>query len=328
MNVQHLFRNELGELRAGWQIGLFLLAFGAMSLVLAAPLLAIAKSREPMLLNVAVLAASLLATWIVTRFVNKKPFTAVGLAVNKQTMRELGLGCLLGWLMLTGIFGVEYVLDHVKVAATELSAGDGLTVFFTAAAFFAVAAMTEEVLFRGYPFQALVRGIGFVPAMAVMGVLFGAAHLKNPNASLFGFINTVLVAFVFCLAYWRTRGLWLPFGIHFAWNFSQTAIYGFPTSGMHFTDFELTRLTQYGPEWLTGGAYGPEGGALAEDAVPRQPRLHALEDQELEDGAVIVQRDAPLGVVVGGGELVARPAAAQAPGAGGEEIGSVGHGAR
>lgn len=263
MNLRWIFRNRFNELRAGWQIALFLLALSLAALIVVVPLLTLVRTREAMVLNLALLVAVLAATWAVTRFVNRKPLTAVGLAVNGQALREFGLGCLLGWLMMTAIFGIEYLQDQVKVSVPEISLGEGVQAFGLALVFFAVAALNEEILFRGYPFQALMRGIGFSPAMLVSGVVFGAAHLQNPNASVFGFINTVLVACVFCLAYWRTRGLWLPFGIHFAWNFSQTTIYGFPTSGVHFAQLELTRLTQFGPEWVTGGAYGPEGGALA-----------------------------------------------------------------
>jgi membrane protease YdiL (CAAX protease family) len=211
--------------------------------------------------------AVLFATLIATRFINRKPFAAVGLAVNRHTARELGIGCLAGWLMMTGIFGVEYLLGYMKVVSTELSAAQAFQAFGVSLVFFAVAAMVEEVLFRGYLFQTLARGIKFIPATLVVGLLFGLAHVRNPNASTLGVVNTVLVAILFCLAYWRTRSLWLPFGIHFAWNFSQTTLYGFPTSGMDFSRYELTKLTQFGDEWITGGAYGPEGGALATVAI-------------------------------------------------------------
>lgn len=263
MDVRRIFWNEMKELRAGWQIAVFVLALAGASVVFVLPLVALVDVRDAMTMNAAFLAAALAATWIATRLVNKKPFVAVGLAVNKDTMRDLARGCLLGWLMVTAIFGVEYLSDDVKVVAADVSFAEGLQMFATGLTFFALAAMAEEVLFRGYPFQTLVRGIGVGPAVALMGVLFGAAHLRNPNASNFAFLNTVLVSAVFCLAYWRTRALWLPFGIHFGWNFSQTVLYGYPTSGIHFTQFELTRLTQYGAEWITGGNYGPEGGALA-----------------------------------------------------------------
>ena len=194
---------------------------------------------------------------------NKKVFAAVGLAVNKHTMRELGVGCMIGWLMMTGIFGVEYLLGYVKVVAVEFSFVQAAQAFGISILFFSIAAMFEEVLFRGYLFQTLARGINFIPSVVLTGLLFGFAHFKNPDASAFGWINTVFVSVLFCLAYWRTRGLWFPFGIHFAWNFSQTTLYGYPTSGIHFARYELTRLTQFGSEWITGSAYGPEGGALA-----------------------------------------------------------------
>ncbi|MER3524316.1 MAG: hypothetical protein C4326_09680 [Ignavibacteria bacterium] len=258
-----IFKNDANELRAGWQIGVFILILATTSLLFIAPLVAVFNVRNQVALSTGLLVAALVATWMVTRWVNRKPFVAVGLSVNAHTMKQLGIGCLLGWLMMTVIFGFQYVSDHVMVTAPDISLVDGVQAFVGAALFFAVAAMSEEVLFRGYPFQTLVRGIGFIPSAVVMGVLFAAAHLMNPNASVFGFVNTFLVALLFSLAYWRTRSLWLPFGIHFAWNFSQTTLYGYPTSGVHFMEYELTRLTQFGPEWTTGGAYGPEGGALA-----------------------------------------------------------------
>jgi membrane protease YdiL (CAAX protease family) len=61
----------------------------------------------------------------------------------------------------------------------------------------------------------------------------------------------------------KTRSLWLPFGLHVSWNYSQTVIYSFPTSGIDFAGFQLGETVQTGPEWITGGAFGPEGGALA-----------------------------------------------------------------
>jgi hypothetical protein len=259
MRTRALFKNSYDELRAGWQIAIFLLLFSA----LIAPMLVALRPKDTLVVSVISLAGLLIATLIAARFLNRKPLHAVGLAVNKHTMRDLGIGCLAGWLMMTGIFGIEYALGYVKVVAPEISLAAGLSMTMLSLIFFGVAAMVEELLFRGYPFQILVRGINFIPAVGVMGILFGLAHLRNPNATAMGVLNTILVAVLFCYAYWRTRGLWLPFGIHFAWNFSQTTLYGYPTSGMHFSSYELTRLTQFGPEWMTGGAYGPEAGALA-----------------------------------------------------------------
>ena len=68
-----------------------------------------------------------------------------------------------------------------------------------------------------------------------------------------------------------TRSLWLPFGLHWGWNFSLTTLFSLPTSGMGFPDRQLFMLEQSGPGWLTGGAFGPEGGALATVALVACP---------------------------------------------------------
>ena len=303
MGSKPIFKNQYKELRAGWQIALFILLLAGASAACIAPAILLFEERDTQRLSVVTLMAVLLATYAATRFINRKPFSATGLALNRITMRQLGIGCLLGWLMMTAIFGVEYLFDYVKVVASEMSLPQMMQTVGLSLVLFAVAAMVEEVLFRGYLFQTLVRGVKFIPAVFIMGVLFGLSHLGNPNASAFGILNTVLVAAVFCLAYWRTRSLWLPFGIHFAWNFSQTTLYGYPTSGKHFSDYELTSFTQFGPEWLTGGAYGPEGGALATllivlcgvylffaESLKPAPGIAVLERDEEDLGTTFLER--------------------------------------
>jgi membrane protease YdiL (CAAX protease family) len=165
--------------------------------------------------------------------------------------------------MMTGIFLVEWGTGCAAVEWRGLGVWEVLWLMASAAVFFLVAAVWEEVLFRGYLFQTLMQGITFLPAMIVMAVFFAVGHMNNPNASTYGIINVGLAAIWLSFAYLKTRGLWLPCGLHFGWNFTQTSIYGFPTSGADFTDKTIVRLTQSGPEWITGGAFGPEGGVLA-----------------------------------------------------------------
>src|SRR2546430_16785770 len=73
--------------------------------------------------------------------------------------------------------------------------------------------------------------------------------------------NTTLAGVLFSLAYLKTRGLWLPIGLHWAWNFTMGPILSLPVSGMRFGP-TLLRSQLTGAKWLTGGAYGPEGGAV------------------------------------------------------------------
>ena len=121
----------------------------------------------------------------------------------------------------------------------------------------AVAAMNEEAAFRGYPFQRLVEGIGPVGGIVLLSVLFGALHLGNPHVSLWGLLNTIEIGAFLAVAYLRTRSLWMPWGIHFGWNFTLGVVFGLPVSGLN--DFAIAvQGTAEGPLWLTGGSYGIE----------------------------------------------------------------------
>lgn len=127
-------------------------------------------------------------------------------------------------------------------------------------------ALAEELIFRGYPFQHLERGIGAVQAIVVFSILYGLLHVLNPGAGRWGVINTILIGIVLAVAYLRTRALWLPWGIHFGWNAALGFLFGFPVSGFRF--FNVIRRTYpVGPKWLTGGPYGVEASATGTVAI-------------------------------------------------------------
>ena len=121
-------------------------------------------------------------------------------------------------------------------------------------------------MFRGYPFQRLVEGIGAPGAIVVFSILFGAVHLSNPGASVWGLVNTILIGILLAIAYLRTRALWLPWGIHFGWNLALGLLLGLPVSGLRIFNV-LTRTTVTGPHWATGGNYGVEASVTGGIAV-------------------------------------------------------------
>jgi hypothetical protein len=126
---------------------------------------------------------------------------------------------------------------------------------------FLVAAAMEEILFRGYGFQRLVEAVGAVGAVALMSAFFGFMHIENPSATILSTVNTVLAGVLFSVAYLRTRALWLPIATHWAWNFFQGQVFSLPVSGIRVPR-PLFEVRIPGPSWLTGGAYGPEGGLV------------------------------------------------------------------
>ena len=257
-----IFLDRHRDLRPGWRIAIFvvMIAVAALAMRMALPGAVLGNPVVGALLAISLLMA---ASWVMTRFINRKPFTAVGLWFHDRTVRELGLGILLGFVMMSGIVLVELALGYVHVAWRGLTPAEAAGVVAVSAAVFALAAFVEELLFRGYAFQTLMQMITFLPAVLVMSVLFGLGHVFNPHATLLSTANVVLAGVWLSFAYLKTRGLWLPLGLHFAWNFTQTTIYAFPTSGLAFEDRKLWVLEQTGPDWITGGAFGPEGGLLA-----------------------------------------------------------------
>jgi membrane protease YdiL (CAAX protease family) len=123
------------------------------------------------------------------------------------------------------------------------------------------AAYSEELIFRGVGFVALGRGFGMVRAAVVLSVLFAAAHVGNPNVTTLGLVNVGLAGVWLSAAFWLPGGIWTATGTHLGWNITLAAL-GAPVSGLAFTLPMLDYATG-GPQWLTGGAFGPEGGVLA-----------------------------------------------------------------
>ncbi len=260
--LQQTFLTRHRELRSGWKILLFVMitAAGAIGVsVTAGQLLQGVPGTEEFL----ALAVAFAASWAMTRWINRKPLSAIGLWVHPRAMQELGIGLLLGFLMMTGIVIVQLASGYLTVTWRAMPWGEAAGTAALACVFFALAAMTEELLFRGYPFQTLIQGITALPAIIVMSGIFGIAHAMNPHATPLSIANVILAGIWLSLAYLKTRSLWLPWGLHFAWNFTQTTVYGFPTSGLQFVDRTLWVVGQTGPDWITGGSFGPEGGVLA-----------------------------------------------------------------
>jgi uncharacterized protein len=188
------------------------------------------------------------------------PVEAMGLVRRPGWRKEFGLGAALGWGMLV-------------VSILPLVLSGGLIVsFWTSPRQFgillidilvlAVAALAEEVAFRGYPFQRLVEAVGPFLATLSASIVFAAAHLFNPGANHASFLITVLSSWLLSLAYLRTRALWVAWGWHFAWNTSMAVLFGLPVSGI--TQFSpVIQSNTIGPLWMTGGNYGPEASGVS-----------------------------------------------------------------
>lgn len=244
--------------------GIFVVAlFLAMQVLalLGAPAPESADAGE--LLNVwntmAMVFAGLAASWASQVGLSGRRFADLGLPGGPGALRQLVVGALLGVAVLGAVllamvaFGwVDWVGDGEPGSAAVAAAGLAIVLFG--------AAFVEELLFRGYPFQVIERRFGVIVALASTSVLFSAAHLLNPNATILSLVNIGLAGVLLGVAYWRTRSLWFATGVHAGWNWVM-AVSELSVSGL---DFEMPGFDPIvsGPDLLTGGAFGPEGGLL------------------------------------------------------------------
>jgi uncharacterized protein len=288
--ARYIFMNGEDELRSGWRVLAFFfffvlavslltaltkvieILFPSARLFLAEPLESSSLSRSALVslyvVNLRSLAAAIIATAISARLLERRSFASVGFKLHKKWLRDLALGCAMGAAALAITVGIAAAAGSITFNVQARAAAALARGFLIAFFFFFIAAATEELIFRGFPFQALVHNLGGVAAVAITSVVFGLAHLANPSATAFSTINTILAGVWLGLAYLMTRSLWLATALHFSWNFAMVFIFGLPVSGIT-TLQEVAWLRGYFglPEWLSGGSYGPEGGAAATAAL-------------------------------------------------------------
>jgi membrane protease YdiL (CAAX protease family) len=205
--------------------------------------------------------AMLLATAVMTAVVERRPLRSAGFQWGSGVAGEVGLGLVLGAALQTGIVGIAWLCGWAALRA-EGPAGEALVL---GALLLVPAALIEELSVRGYVLPTLSEAWGGRTALLVTSLFFGALHSLNPGASPLAFLGTTAAGVMLGLAYQRTGRLWLPWALHFAWNFAEGSLWGMPVSGVEAPSVLRTQL--HGPVLWTGGAFGPEAGLLGLIAV-------------------------------------------------------------
>jgi len=176
---------------------------------------------------------------------------------RKGAMGEFAVGSAMGFGLISATiaclwFGGYYRVEgwgQLPAASTLISVG-------------LVAAFAEEILIRGIIFRITEASLGTWLATVISALLFGLLHLLNPNATWIAALCIAVEAgILLAAAYITTRRLWLPIGVHFAWNFAQGGIFGVAVSGAPVKGILKSSLT--GPELFSGGDFGAEASIFA-----------------------------------------------------------------
>ena len=172
--------------------------------------------------------------------------------------KGLGIGTGFGFLLFSLIVGIAALFDVYNI----IGPGGTDQVVPSLIAIAILPGFMEELLFRGILFRFLEKFGGSWFALALTSALFGLAHIFNDNATaLSSFAIAIEAGVLLGGAYMLTRSLWMPIGLHAAWNFTQGEIYDVPVSGFDQQGLVTAQLS--GPEILSGGAFGLEASLIA-----------------------------------------------------------------
>lgn len=262
------------RLRTGWRVSIQLILFivvllgesifidvfdtGWLSIILA---------------NLIYLAGGLGLSWLMARFIDRRPYADFGFHFDRKWWLDFGFGLTLGAFLITGVFlSMSEVgwITITKTATTHLGLPFSLA-FFLKVITFTIVAVNEELTFRGYQLKNLAEGFtnktinsqgAIVLAFLFSSAIFGLAHATNPNSTAVSTLNIIMAGLVIGLPYLLTGELGISIGLHLTWNLFQGTVYGFAVSGNSPT-IHFFSIQQTGPNLWTGGAFGPEGGLIA-----------------------------------------------------------------
>jgi uncharacterized protein len=220
----------------------------------------------------------ILASWGCLKIFEKMRLGSLGFGFFRGCGKEIFLGLLISVAMIVATVALQMIGGGTRIMLNPLFwktvdgarsldfTGMKMILLETILTFllFSFAAAFEELMFRGYAFQTILRD-RIPPAIPilVLSIFFGAMHWGNPDSTIFSTVNTILAGVWLSVAYLKTRSLWFATALHVGWNWTMGMIFGLPVSGMKLPHYPILLSTSEAPKWLTGEGYGSEGGAAA-----------------------------------------------------------------
>lgn len=194
-------------------------------------------------------------TWAFCHFVDRTSLRSLGLQA-RGWLAKLATGWGLGTILQLLIFAALGIAGWLTVERAEWQPVD----FSVSIISWLIISFNEELAFRGYILQRLAQAWGLPAAVVVSSLIFAMVHVLNPNVQPLAMVSLFVAGLLLACAYLVSRSLWLPIGLHIGWNLTEMHLLGFAGSGA--PEPALFRSVVDGPEVMTGGAFGPEGGLV------------------------------------------------------------------
>ena len=266
MTARVVFWDSTGAVRPPWRLLVYcaasiasLIALNGVVAPLVGRLLALAHVRV-ILFPWVLLASAVLGHAITFRLVDRRGWRSVQLDRSALRLRAMLVAAALGIVAVAVATVPLLAIGWLRVVPGP--AGSSIGLGLAILPFLARAALWEEMVFRGYGFSALAEWWGTPAALGITSLAFGLVHLQNAGASV-GPVFVVVIAGLFLGAVLVIlRSLWAAFAAHLAWNWALAGALHSAVSGIPFATPDY-RVIDAGPDWATGGVWGPEGGLPA-----------------------------------------------------------------
>lgn len=174
-------------------------------------------------------------------------------------MRVMGIGWTVAAVNFLAIIVCLFLCGYYRIVTVEFDVASQLSLL----SLFLLVGVVEEVVFRGILFRLITDKWNIAVGLTTSSLLFGLAHLGNPGATLWAALAIALASgWLFGMAYAYHQTIWVPIGMHWAWNYLEGGVFGCAVSGTPLDYLPLITPRISGPDILTGGAFGPEASII------------------------------------------------------------------
>lgn len=174
-------------------------------------------------------------------------------------MRMMGIGWAVSAINFLTIIVCLFLCGYYHIVTVEFDVASQLSWL----SLFLLVGVVEEVIFRGILFRFITDKWNIAVGLTTSSLLFGLAHIANPGATLWAALAIALASgWLFGMAYAYHQTIWVPIGMHWAWNYLEGGVFGCAVSGTPLDYLPLITPRISGADILSGGAFGPEASII------------------------------------------------------------------
>ncbi len=184
-----------------------------------------------------------------------------GFYVNKKTIYDSAILILITISAFSLYFAINFILGAEVIGFEKINCN----YFINISMLIFIYAASEELIFRGIIFQALIEKFNPIIVSIFISFIFSISHYFNPNFSIIAFFNIFLGGMLLSILYLQTFSLIHPIIFHFLWNWLQAVLLSSPISGNDYNIGILIykRNENWISQLLLGNQFGIEEGLIS-----------------------------------------------------------------